>query len=185
MNIWTTVHLAKSKLKSLPYHLIITWLLYRITDLQKAAHWAGSATSQHQGKAPFERLSKKCIDWAAVHQREFEKMGSLDVYVKKNVNCGDDVWRLQWNVWQHLQQNLILDSNSSRIWIRPSIRSQEGSQQCLQRQFCQQKNASFSTMFKLASVIASKSPLKPGQLRKSICEYVCLWNNHAMDCLLN
>jgi len=28
-------------------------------------------------------LLSECIDWAAIHQREFDKMDSLDVYVKK------------------------------------------------------------------------------------------------------
>jgi len=45
---WMSVHWTKSKLKNYLYHLMITRLLYRIRDLQNAAHLISHQSASRQ-----------------------------------------------------------------------------------------------------------------------------------------
>lgn len=102
--------------------------------------------------------SKKCIDWAAIHQREFEKMDSLDVYVKKReerrrrlktpLKCAA---AFAAKIAPYVEKSL-----TKPAVFAPSVLSTK------------QMNTNFSTIFKSPSAVASKTPFKPGQLRKSI-----------------
>ena len=137
------------------------------------------ATSDNKNKRPGERStfdqppvsvkakclsdgkpSRKFIDWVAIHQREFDKMDSLDVYLKKREERRR---RLQTPVKVKVEKSL-----TKPMVFAPSIL------------LTKQMNTNFSTMFKSPSAVAAGMAAKrPAFDLKASLSRPLTWTPHC------